>query len=125
MQVWDNGLRERGIDCVGKALQPIDDRNQGVRQASVFHLVHHRGQNLAPPLCSIQMPRISFVRRVGCNADWLISSKRLNINQDGPKRSLENRLDSPFDGHSVQAHIFRRMGGRGKLIELIISGGAM
>ena len=64
-QVNDAGLndrlRENGIDRLGEALQAIDDGDQNVLTPRFFSSFMTRSQNLAPSVCSIQMPRISLV----------------------------------------------------------------
>ena len=64
-QVNDAGLndrlRENRIDGFGEALQAIDDGDENVLGPRFFSSFMTRSQNLAPSVCSIQIPRISFV----------------------------------------------------------------
>jgi len=44
----DHRLREGGGDGFGKALQPVDDRDQDILRAAVLQLVHHREPEFGP-----------------------------------------------------------------------------
>lgn len=60
MQVW-TCLGKDGADRVREALEAVDDRDQGTATPRFFSSFMTRSQNLAPSVCSIQMPRISLV----------------------------------------------------------------
>jgi len=63
-QVHDAGLhprlREYRVDRVGEALEAVDYGNQHVADAADFSSVMTRIQNLAPSVCSIQIPSTSL-----------------------------------------------------------------
>ena len=64
-QMDDAGLNdclwENGINGLGKTLQAVDHGDENVLDPAGLQLVYDAQQNLAPSVCSIQMPRISLV----------------------------------------------------------------
>ena len=56
----DDRFREHGGNGFRKALRPVDRSDEGVGDTAVFNAVITRIQNLAPSVCSIQMPRTSL-----------------------------------------------------------------
>ena len=96
----DDGLREDRVDCLRKALQPVDDDDQDVGQASVPELVHHLEPELGALL--VLVPDTEHVAAaVACDGgrgvDRFVAGDPLVADLDPERIEDDDRIDA-FQG---------------------------
>src|SRR3954471_13862051 len=112
----DLGLREHGADRLGEALQPVDDRDQDVGEATVLQLVHHPQPELGTLglldpepehlLCAVRPDPERDVHRLVADRPLVAHLDPDRVEKDHRVERLE-RAVLPF-GHLVQHRVCHR-----------------